>query len=146
MTDQRAFLCGTPKAFGGSLRLRWVLHCDVLHQRSRALSVPFDLCGSSGCSGPLKSHLSLKPGYCKILFPSHPGLASPHQPRLLIQTFKNENQTKTAFFYFSFSDFTLTFFRIMECKESLYFKYPLICTLTSGEESVRENVRKFSGC
>ena len=88
---------------------------------SWVLSVPFDLCGSSGCSGPLKSHFSLMPGYCKILFPSYPGLPSLHQPHLLIQTFKNENRTKTAFFHFSFPNFTLSFLGLWSAKS--------LCTL-----------------
>lgn len=83
---------------------------------SRVLSVAFDLCGSSGCSGPLKSHFSLMPGYCKILSPSHPGLASLHQMHLLIRTFKNENRTKTAFFHFYFPDFTLSLLGLWSAK------------------------------
>lgn len=50
---------------------------------------------------------------------SHPIPASPHYLHFLIPTFKNENATKTAFFLFSFSDFTLSFLGLWSAK-SLY--------------------------
>lgn len=68
---------------------------------SRVLSAPFDLCGH------LKPHYSLMPG-CWTLSPAHPGLASPHQLHLLIQTFKIENCPQTASFHFPFPKLTLS--------------------------------------
>lgn len=116
-TDRTASSAGHPNCSAG--------HCGFPGRSlSRAESSLFPFI--SGCSGPLKSHLSLMPGYRKILFPSYPGLASPHQLHFLIRTFKNENQTKTAFSHFSLSDFTLSFLGLWSAKSLCALNIPNI--------------------
>lgn len=128
---QSTSLCTTPNLPGS---FPGCISAECMAAAGRVPTVPFHLCGSTGC--PLQSCSSWMPADRKTPFPSYsclPSIAAVVYPRLRLLS--------PPFF----PDFTLSFPGLSR-KTLLYIKYPLICTLTSREELVRRSIWKFPGC